>query len=253
MMLIEVLLLVFAYMVCAFLLALWKRDNSIVDIFWGFGFVLIAWYTLLRVWAFEPAQMLITGLVTVWGLRLSLHILTRKIGKPEDFRYAQWRKEWGKWFVPRSFFQIFMLQGALMLAISTPIILTNLYFSPASIWFTVAGAAVWIFGFVFEAVGDAQLRKFVKTKKEGEVMRTGLWKYTRHPNYFGEATMWWGIFVISANWLAVVSPLTLTFLLLFVSGVPMLEKKYAGNPQWEDYKKKTSVFIPWFPKKAVKG
>ena len=143
-----------------------------------------------------------------------------------------------------------MLQGFLMLVISAPIILTNAYATSVSDWYLFAGLAIWIFGFVFEAVGDAQLRKFVKTKKEGEVMRTGLWKYTRHPNYFGEATMWWGLFVVSANWIAVISPLTLTFLLLFVSGVPMLEKKYAGNPQWEDYKKRTSVFIPWFPKKT---
>lgn len=249
-MLIEVLILVFAYMVCAFLLALWKRDNSIVDIFWGFGFVLIAWYTLVRTAAFEQSQLLITLLVTVWGLRLSLHILTRKLGKPEDFRYAQWRKEWGKWVVPRSFFQIFMLQGALMIVIAAPIILTNLYYQPAADCYKAAGLLVWIFGFVFEAVGDAQLRAFVKTKKEGEIMTRGLWKYTRHPNYFGESVMWWGIFIISANWPAVISPLTLTLLLLFVSGVPLLEKKYAGNPKWEEYKKKTSVFIPWLPRKS---
>lgn len=249
--LLEIVLLVFVYMLCGFFLALWKRDNSIVDVFWGFGFVLIAWYGLLRMMTFEPAQLLISGLVTVWGLRLSLHILFRKIGKPEDFRYAAWRKEWGKWFLLRSFFQIFMLQGFLMLVIAAPIILTNLYYPrlEAIHWaFLLAGGAVWVFGFVFEAVGDAQLRRFLRTRREGQLMTSGLWKYTRHPNYFGEATMWWGLFVISANWLAVISPLTLTCLLLFVSGVPMLERKYAGNPAWEAYKKRTSVFVPWFPR-----
>lgn len=249
-MLTEIILLVFVYMISAFVLALWKRDNSIVDVFWGFGFVLVAWYGLLRTMAFEPAQLLLTALVTVWGLRLSLYILFRKIGKAEDFRYAAWRREWGEWFLPRSFLQIFMLQGALMLVIATPIILTNLYYQPIHWWYLLVGGVIWAFGFVFEAVGDAQLRRFLRTKREGQMMTSGLWKYTRHPNYFGEAVMWWGIFVISANWLAVVSPLTLTFLLLFVSGVPLLEKKYAGNSAWEVYKKRTSVFIPWFPKKG---
>lgn len=249
-MLLEIVLLVFVYMVSAFVLALWKRDNSIVDVFWGFGFVLLAWYGLLRTMTFEPAQFLITALVTVWGLRLSLHILTRKLGKPEDFRYAAWRKEWGKWFLPRSFLQIFMLQGALMLVIAAPIILTALYYQPQHWGYLVAGGGIWLFGFIFEAVGDAQLRRFLRTRREGQLMTGGLWKYTRHPNYFGESMMWWGIFVLSANWLALISPLTLTFLLLYVSGVPLLEKKYAGNPAWEAYKKRTSVFIPWFPKKG---
>jgi steroid 5-alpha reductase family enzyme len=251
-MLLEVVLLVFVYMLSAFFLALWKRDNSIVDVFWGFGFVLIAWYGLLRTMTFEPAQLLIGGLVTVWGLRLSLHILTRKLGKPEDFRYAAWRKEWGKWFLLRSFLQIFMLQGFLMLIIAAPIIVTNLYYRPVHWACLAAGAAIWIFGFIFEAVGDAQLRRFLRTRREGQLMTSGLWKYTRHPNYFGESTMWWGLFVISANWLAMISPLTLTFLLVFVSGVPLLEKKYRGDPAWEKYKARTSVFIPWFPRKAGK-
>jgi len=248
-MLIETVILVFVYMCAAFLIALKKKDNSVADVFWGAGFVLIAWFTLLGTMSFEYEQVVITGLVTVWGVRLAYHIFKRKRGKPEDFRYAKWREEWGEWVNLRAFFQVFMLQGFLMLVVSTPVWLTNLYYEKNSFWFLIVGTLVWIFGFVFEAVGDAQLAAFVKTKKEGEIMTKGLWKYTRHPNYFGEAVMWWGIFIISGSLPAVIGPLLITFLLLKVSGVPLLEKKYAGNPAWELYKKETSVFIPWFPKK----
>jgi steroid 5-alpha reductase family enzyme len=247
--LIEISTLVFVYMLCGFFIGLIKKDNSIVDVMWGLGFVMIAWYSLMRMMSFEILQLIVTGLVTVWGLRLAYHILKRKIGKPEDYRYANWRKEWGKWVHLRAFFQIYILQGTLMLVIATPIMLVNFYYTEVSYWFLLIGLLVWLFGFFFEAVGDAQLRKFVKTKKPGEIMTKGLWKYTRHPNYFGEAVMWLGIFLISANWIAIISPVVIIFLLLKVSGVPLLEKKYDGNPAWEDYKSKTSVFIPWFPKK----
>lgn len=248
-MLIEILILVSLYVLLAFFIGLAKKDNSIMDVFWGFGFVLIAWYSLLRVMSFEIEQIIITLFVTIWGIRLSNHILKRKIGKPEDFRYANWRKEWGKWVNIRSFFQIYVLQGLMMLIVSASIIITNLYYESTSIWYLLVGSSIWILGFIFEAVGDAQLKKFIKTKKEGEIMTKGLWKYTRHPNYFGEATIWWGLFIISGSWLAIISPITITFLLVFVSGVPLLEKKYAGQKNWELYKKKTSMFIPWFPKK----
>jgi len=245
----EVFAVVGAYMFSGFLLGLIKKDNSIVDIYWGLGFVLIAWYTLLRVGSYEYIQLLVTGLVSVWGLRLAYHILRRKIGRPEDYRYANWRKAWGKWIHLRAFFQIYVLQGLMMLLISTPILVVNLEHVERSLAYAIVGSAVWLFGFFFEAVGDYQLKKFVKTKKPGEIMTTGLWKYTRHPNYFGEATMWWGLFIISGSWVAIISPIVITFLLVKVSGVPLLEKKYEGQKNWEEYKKKTSVFVPWFPKK----
>lgn len=248
-MLIEIVFLVFIYMIIAFFVGLIKKDNSVMDIFWGFGFVLISWFSLIRVGSYEIEQIIITALVTIWGLRLSYHILRRKIGKPEDYRYANWRESWGKWIHIRAFFQIFMLQGAVMLLVATPIIIINGYYSPISMVYIIIGILVWVFGFIFETVGDFQLKKFVKTKKKGEIMTKGLWKYTRHPNYFGEATMWWGLFILSGNLIPIISPLIITFLLLKVSGVPLLEKKYEGSKQWEEYKKKTSVFIPWFPKK----
>ena len=249
-MLIEIAIFVFLYMTLGFLIGLATKDNSVADVLWGLGFVLIAWYSLIRASTFEIEQLLITSLVSIWGLRLFAHILARKWKKPEDYRYAKWRKDWGKWVNLRAYFQVFLLQGLMMFIISAPILLVNLYYQERSYWYWIAGVSVWLIGFFFEAAGDAQLRDFVKTKKKGEIMTKGLWKYTRHPNYFGESAMWWGLFVLSGQWLAIVSPLLLTFLLLKVSGVPLLEKKYEGNPAWEAYKKKTSVFVPWPPKKS---
>lgn len=240
--------LVFLYMLLWFFISLWKRNNGLVDIAWGLGFVLIAISTHRAFEKITSASQVVTILTTLWGLRLSYHLFRRNWGKKEDFRYAAWRKEWGKWIVPRSFFQIYMLQGVLMLIIALPIIVTNstpqLFVVPV-----MSGVLVWLVGFFFEVVGDAQLRAFVSNPdNKGQLMTTGLWQYTRHPNYFGEAVMWWGIWIISLGTVygiyTVISPLLLTFLLLKVSGVPMLEKKYEGRKDWDAYKQKTSMFIP---------
>jgi steroid 5-alpha reductase family enzyme len=245
---------VFLYMAVLFAAALLKRDNSIVDIAWGPGFVLVALLTLLLGKTFEDRQVLVTALVGTWGIRLGVHLYFRNRGRGEDFRYAKWRKEWGRWFVPRSFFQIFVLQGILMLIVSYGVVLVNSSPSPGLAALDVLGAAVWVFGFIFEAAGDAQLKAFKqKPENKGRIMRSGLWRYTRHPNYFGEAVMWWGIFIIDLSlprgWTGVVSPVLITFLLLRVSGVTMLEKKYAGNNEFLVYARRTNAFFPWFPKK----
>jgi len=188
-------------------------------------------------------------LVCVWGFRLSYHIYSRNRGKPEDFRYLQWRKEWGKTFFWRSYLQVYVLQALLLLIISSPLLWTALY-NPSWSPFTTAGMAVWGIGFFFQSVGDYQLAEFVKTKKPGEIMQTGLWKYSRHPNYFGEILMWWGLFVMVLpmpyGYAMLISPVTITLLLVYVSGVPMLEKKYADNPAYQEYKKRTSALVPKF-------
>jgi len=247
-------LAVFIYMTLLFLISMAKKDNSIADIGWGVGFILVAFLTFFLEPGFEVRHVLVTGLVLIWGIRLAVHILMRNKGKGEDFRYAKWRKEWGKYFVIRSFLQVFMLQGLMMLVISYQVILVNSSEKPGLNLLDILGLIVWLFGFLFETVGDFQLLKF-KRKKEnkGKIMKSGLWRYTRHPNYFGEATMWWGIFLISLSvplgWTAVVSPVVITFMLLRVSGVTMLEKKYKGNKEFEEYVRRTSAFIPWFPKK----
>jgi steroid 5-alpha reductase family enzyme len=245
---------VFLYMTAVFAAALLVRDNSIVDIAWGPGFILVGLLTLLIGKRFEPRQLLVTTLVTIWGLRLAIHIFRRKRGRGEDFRYANWRRDWGRWFVPRSYLQIFMLQGIFLLIISYGVILVNGSASRALWALDLAGAAVWAAGFFFEAVGDAQLEKFKRRpENKDRIMTAGLWRLTRHPNYFGESAMWWGMFLLTlsapSGWTTVVSPLLITFLLLRVSGVTMLEKKYAGNSEFAAYARRTSAFFPLPPKR----
>jgi len=249
---------VFLYMTVLFLVALWRRDNSIVDIGWGPGFILVAGLTLLGRGELAWRPLLVSVPVMVWGLRLGIHIYLRKRGKPEDFRYAAWRRAWGRTFVLRSFFQIFMLQGIFLLLVAWPIWLTNLSPSTPLALLDGLGLLLWLAGFVFEAVSDSQMERFRSDPAhKGRIMTAGLWRLSRHPNYFGEAVQWWGLFLIALSgergWTAVVSPLLITFLLLKVSGVPLLEKKYAGNPEFAAYARRTSVFIPWFPRRQGKG
>jgi steroid 5-alpha reductase family enzyme len=245
---------VFVYMTLIYVIALFKKDNSIVDIAWGLGFVFIALLTFFLEKGFTFRHTLVTILVLIWGFRLAVHIFIRNRGRGEDFRYAQWRREWGKGFLLRSFFQIFMLQGLLLLVIVSPVMLVNSSKEAGTSLLDLFGLILWLFGFFFEAGGDYQLSRFKKDpQNKGKIMSSGLWKYTRHPNYFGEAVMWWGVFLIALSipygWTAIISPLLITFLLLRVSGVTMLEKRYAGNKEFEAYAKRTNAFFPWFPKK----
>ncbi len=250
---VQAALIVFVYFLVFFLVAQVIKNNSIVDMGWGAGFVIVAIITLVSEGAYLERNLLVALLVTIWGGRLTYYILKRNWGKPEDFRYAKWRQEWGQWLVPRAFLQVFMLQGLLMLIIGYPIILVNANPQPGLNFFDYAGLLVWITGFIFESVGDKQMAEFKKDPaNKGHVIKSGLWKYSRHPNYFGEATMWWGIFLLAlsvpSGLSAVISPIVITLLLLYVSGVPMLERKYKDNPEFQAYAKVTSKFFPWFPK-----
>ncbi len=253
-------LTVFLYMSLIFLISLVKKNASIVDIAWGAGFLVVLLVSLLTEPEFSEQltgrKLLVLILVAVWGLRLSWHIYQRNKGKPEDFRYAAWREKWGKWFTLRSYFQIFMLQGFLMFLIVLPALFI-MGQPEAKAWtiLDLIGITVWLTGFVFEARADYELKKFKSDPaNKGKIIRTGLWRYSRHPNYFGEAVMWWGIFFLGLNvkfgWAGIISPVTITLLLTRVSGVPMLEKKYAGNPEYEAYKAVTSAFFPLPPRKA---
>lgn len=246
---------VLIFMTAVFALAQLLKNNGLVDIAWGLGFIVVTATLFLRQPVLYPAKALVTALVLVWGLRLSIHIFSRNRGKAEDFRYARMRQNWGRAVVFKSFFFIFMLQGLLMLIVSLPI--TVVFSSPARPLgaLEVVGALVFAAGFVFEAVGDRQLASHIRNPaNKGRLMTRGLWSTTRHPNYFGEAALWWGIGLIafpSANGgTALLGPLAITLLLVFVSGVPLLERKYAGRPDWEAYKARTSMFVPWFPKKT---
>lgn len=248
---------IFVYMTIFFMVAQIVKNNSIVDMGWGLGFVVIEVYTLLASGNYNSRAMLVSALVFIWGTRLFYHILKRNLRKPEDFRYVAMRKEWGKWVMPKAFLRVFMLQGALMLVIAYPIIMNNSTITGSLGAIEIIGLAIWIVGFIFEALGDKQLKEFISDKKnKGHIMKQGLWKYTRHPNYFGEATMWWGIFIIAlssrSGVAGIISPILITLLLLFVSGVPMLEKHYKDNQEFQAYAKHTSIFIPWFPKNNIK-
>lgn len=251
-------LLIFVYMNLVFILSLIKKNAAIVDIAWGLGFVLVVASHLARnslaSRSLEPRQLLTAILVFTWGTRLSWHIYKRNRGKPEDYRYANWRQKWGRNFVLRSYFQIFLLQGFFMLVILTPALLVLKNQTVRLNLLDFLGLAVWLAGFFFEATADYQLRQFKKNPEHrGRLITTGLWKYSRHPNYFGESVMWWGLFLIALStpggWLGIISPLTITLLLTRVSGVPLLEKKYAGSPEFEAYKARTSAFFPLPPRK----
>ncbi len=248
-------LIVFLFMNVLFVLALKQKDNSVADIGWGIGFILVALYTLFKNDLFLERQLLITIMTITWGTRLAIHIYLRNKGKGEDPRYKRWRNMWGKNFVWRSYLQVFILQGIIMLAIATPIIMINTSDVSGSIFFDLLGFVIWMIGLFFESVADWQLYMFLQDPAHrGQILMRGLWRYSRHPNYFGEVMIWWGMFIIASNvpggWLSIISPLTISYILLFVSGIPLAEKQIQGLTRFAEYERKTSIFIPWFIQKG---
>ncbi len=242
------------------LLSLALRDSSIVDIFWGAGFVISAWvYFALAPNGLLERKLLIAALATIWGLRLSIHLLLRNWGRGEDFRYQAWRREAGPSWWWRSYFKVFLLQGFLMWLISAPLLAAQVSPSPSSLgWLDALGVLLWAVGFFFEAVGDWQLRRFRQDPaNKGRLLTTGIWRYTRHPNYFGDAVQWWAFFLVAlaaGGWWSFYSPVIMTFLLRSVSGVAMLEKTLANTkPGFQEYVAATNAFIPWFPRKPSRG
>jgi len=247
-------LIIFFYAVTWFLVALAKRRNDVADIAWGGGFLCAALAAHIMQGTNETRAILILTLVTIWGLRLMLHVGWRNQGKAEDHRYKAWREEWGDSFLTRTFLQVFVLQGFLMLTISLPVTWSLTHNGPPINILDAVGLCVWLVGFFFEALGDFQLLRFKSNPaNNGRIMTSGLWRYTRHPNYFGEVTLWWGIFIICisvpGSYWTVVGPLTITYLILKVSGTPMLEKRYYDNQEYEEYIHSTSAFFPLLPKK----
>ncbi|MCS6834699.1 MAG: DUF1295 domain-containing protein [Anaerolineae bacterium] len=244
-------------MVALWLLSLRLRDASIVDIFWGTGFLIVTLFYYLATMAQSRAERaaLIVVLVAIWGLRLSLHIGARNWGRAEDYRYANWRRQAGAAWWWRSLFKVFLLQGALSWIISAPLLAGQFYGADSPLGLLDGLAVlVWSVGFFFEAVGDWQLARFrANPANKGKLMDRGLWRYTRHPNYFGDAVQWWGFYLLSlaaGAWWTVWSPVLMTYLLVSVSGVAMLEanlSKYKSG--YADYVRRTSAFIPWPPKR----
>ena len=244
------------FMSIVWLLSLMKKDASIADIFWGPGFVFLAWLTFSMTDGYTGRKLLIVCLTTLWGLRLAIHIFIRNLGKGEDPRYKAWREQHGRRFWWVSFFTVFGLQALLLWTISITTQIGQISPEPSGItFFDGIGVFIWLVGFTFEAVGDWQLARFKSNPdNKGKVMDKGLWAYTRHPNYFGETLIWWGLFLITASTsggvLTIISPLVIAFLLLKVSGITLLEKTIVETrPKYREYIETTSAFIPWFPRR----
>ena len=248
-------LVILGFMTLLWLVSLALKNSSIVDIFWGTGFVIVTWVVfVLTPDGFALRKWLLNALVTMWGVRLSLHILARNWGKPEDFRYQVWRKEAGAAWWWRSFFKVFFTQGVILWIVAAPLLAAQISAQPNQLtWLDYIAVLVWLIGFFFEAVGDWQLVRFkANPVNKGKVLRTGVWRYTRHPNYFGDAAQWWAYYLIAlaaGGWWTIFSPIIMTTLLMRVSGVTLLEKSLKETkPGYKEYVETTSEFIPWFPR-----
>lgn len=248
-------IVLWVYFTIIFLVAQRLNNNSIVDSFWGPAFLLVALSSLLADGSLGVRAVVLAFLVALWAFRLFLYITIRNWNKPEDYRYINLRKRWGTSYARlKAYANVFLLQGILAYLVSIPIMVTSASDMQQMKAINYLGVLLWVIGFIFESVGDAQLKAFKADKNnKGKLMTEKLWQYTRHPNYFGESVMWWGIFLVSLSGardlFSVISPVIITLLLLFVSGVPLLEKKYEGREDFAAYSRRTNKFFPWFPKK----
>lgn len=235
------------------LASVWRRDVSIVDLFWGVGFILIGWRTLSVADA-SPLSYLLVAAVTAWGLRLSGYLTWRNWGKPEDSRYARMRDRGGSWFPITSLAMVFWLQALLTWIVALPLQMGILAGGKIGAVAT-AGFVVWLAGLAFETLGDYQLALFkADATNRGKVMDRGLWGYTRHPNYFGDFLIWWGIYIVSTQagfvWWTVIGPLVMSVLLMRVSGVALLESSLKSRLDgYDEYVRRTNAFFPWAPQK----
>jgi steroid 5-alpha reductase family enzyme len=246
-----------AAMLGLWLLSLALRDASIVDVFWGLGFVLIAHGVRATAAGYSPRAWLVTALVTLWGVRLAAYLCWRNWGAGEDHRYQAMRRRYGARFWLVSLAVVFGLQATLLWVISLPVQLAIAAPTPTALGpLDALGTVLVLVGVAFETVGDLQLARFkADPANRGRVMDRGLWRYTRHPNYFGDAVVWWGLFCFALTtpshaW-TIVGPLLMTWLLTRVSGVPLLERKLAKTRSgYAEYAARTSSFVPWPPKAA---
>jgi len=235
------------------LASLLLRNSSIVDMWWGPGILLIGVTYAVTSESASARDRVVLVLLALWAVRLAWHIGARNIGHGEDFRYAKWRRERGRswwWF---SYFKVFVLQAVIAWIVSMPLYFAITSTAPIGLsgW-DAAAVLLFVIGFLFEAIGDEQLRRFkASPSNKGRVLDTGLWRYTRHPNYFGEALLWWGfgLFSVAAGgYIGLISPAIMTFLLIRVSGVALLEQTLRETkPEYRDYIRRTSSFLPMPP------
>jgi steroid 5-alpha reductase family enzyme len=252
----QALLIIITLMTALWIISAIIKNVSIVDLFWGLGFVITAIFYFVSTDGYGPRKIIITSLTAIWGLRLFVYLVWRNTGKGEDFRYKEFRRKYGEsryWWI--SYFQTFLLQGSLMWLISAPLLGAQYYGQNNSLnFFDFAGIVFWVIGFSFEAGGDYQLSRFkADPSNKGKVLNKGFWRYTRHPNYFGDSSVWWGyglICLAAGSYLPILGSVIMTALIIKVSGVALLEKSLREQkPEYREYIEKTSAFIPWFPKK----
>ena len=251
------LLTVCLIMFGGWLVSLRFRNVTLVDSLWGMGFIVIAWMTLFMTPGYTYRALLLAGLTTIWGMRLSVYLTLRNHGKGEDPRYGSWRKEYGNRFWIVSLFNVFLVQALFMWIIALAMQFGQRALVPTALtWLDILGVSVWLIGFLFEAVGDWQLARFKSDPaNRGRVMNRGLWATTRHPNYFGEALIWWGIFLVVLStpgslW-TIISPILITITLLKITGITLTEKTILEKrPEYREYIAETSAFFPWFPKRS---
>ena len=236
-------------MVIMWLISLVLKDVSIIDLVWGLGFVLVAWSVFACVPGQSVTRNLLAGMTSVWGLRLTVYLAWRNHGQPEDFRYQQMRQR-RKWFPLTSIFIVFGLQGVVMWVVSLPLQMGIATAQPGWNWLHFVGVMFWGIGVFFEAVGDWQLTRFrMRPDSAGQVLDTGLWRFTRHPNYFGDFMVWWGLYCVaiarSDGWWTAIGPVVMSIFLMRVSGVTLLEKSLTSKkPAYAEYIAKTNAFFP---------
>lgn len=255
----SIYLILLGYFLIWFVVAQIKKNNGLIDIAWGMSFVVTAVSSLIMSGTVNLTKMIMLGVIALWGMRLSIYLFIRNWNKQENFRYKAMREKWKTNLMQKAFLKVFLTQSIFSYVISLPVIFTNLYSTVLTEFIEYIliglGLLVFLIGFIFEVLADGQLAHFKKnTNNKSKILKNGVWRLSRHPNYFGEATIWWGIGIISISslvpiaFVGLISPIIITSLLRFVTGVPLLEKKYAGNLEFEAYKKTTPIFIP-FPKK----
>lgn len=242
------------FMTLWFFLSQYAKRIDVIDAGWGLVFVYLTAMTLMLHGQPQLFEWLVFGFVAIWGFRLFFHIAARLQAKTEDRRYATYRKKWGASFAINSFLRLFMTQALLAVLVVSPAIAAIMSPNELTTWVAAVGFVIWGFGILFETIADRQLAQFV-SKKAGrqpdDIMRTGLWKYSRHPNYFGEIAAWFGAAIVAISvgqWWGLLGPIVIAFLIIKVSGLPPLEKRYASNKKYQDYRQKTSALIPLPPK-----
>lgn len=254
----QALMVIMIMMTSLWIVSVIIKNVSIVDLFWGLGFVLTGWYYYFHTEGFEPRKLILMIMVTIWGLRLSGYLTWRNAGREEDFRYQQFRQSYGVkryWWI--SFFQTFLLQGVLMWLVSAPLLGAQYYAGNNHIGIAdFLGIVLFFIGMTFETGGDMQLARFkADPANKGKILNKGFWRYTRHPNYFGDTAVWWGfglVAIAAGSYITFLGSILMTALIIRVSGVVLLEKSLVDKkPGYKEYIEKTSAFIPWFPKKGI--